>query len=132
MGVTIPRGRWRMGQARDVVERYYEAFDRKDPAWREMVTPDVRFDGPLQQAATAEEFRELTEQFLQFHKATRLRARFEDGDQVCSILEFDLTTPAGDDMSCLVTELATVKDGRLAELELVYDPRAFAAAFGLS
>jgi hypothetical protein len=41
-------------------------------------------------------------------------------------------TPSGGDLSCLVTELATVKDGRLAEIELVYDPRAFAAAFGLS
>jgi hypothetical protein len=35
-------------------------------------------------------------------------------------------------MSCLVSELATVRDGRLAEVEIVYDPRAFAAAFGLS
>jgi ketosteroid isomerase-like protein len=51
---------------------------------------------------------------------------------VSSFLEFDLTTPAGEAMSCLVSELATVKDGRIAEVEIVYDPRAFAAAFGLS
>jgi ketosteroid isomerase-like protein len=121
-----------MGQAREVVERFYEAFDRKDPAWQEMVASDVRFEGPLQHATNADEFREITGQFLQFHKATRLRARFEDGDQVCSIFELDLVTPAGDDLSCQVAELATVKDGRLAEVEIIYDPREFAAAFGLS
>jgi ketosteroid isomerase-like protein len=68
-----------MGEARAVVERFYDAFDRKDPAWKEMVAPDVRFRAPLEQAASAEEFRELTERFLQFHKTTRVRARFEDG-----------------------------------------------------
>ena len=121
-----------MGSARDVVERYYDAFDRKDPVWKDMVSSDVRFQAPLEQATNAEEFREITERFLQFHESTRVRARFEDGDQVCSFLEFDLTTPAGGAMSCLVSELATVKDGRLAEVEIVYDPRAFAEAFGLS
>lgn len=121
-----------MGQAREVVERFYEALDRKDPVWQEMVAPDVRFEGPLQRATNAEDFREITEQFLQFHKGTRVRARFEDGDQVCSILELDLVTPTGGDLSCLVTELATVKDGRLADVEIIYDPREFAAAFGLS
>jgi ketosteroid isomerase-like protein len=121
-----------MGQARDVVERYYEAFDRKDPAWKDLLAPDVQFVGPLERAGNAEELRQLTERFLPFHKATRVRVRFEDGDQVCSIMDFELTTPTGEPLSCLVTELATVKDGKLSEIEIVYDPREFATAFGLS
>ncbi len=121
-----------MGQAREVVERYYEAFNGKDPAWKELVGSEVRFEGPLQHATNAEEFIQITEQFLQFHKRTRVRARFEDGDQVCSVLEFDLRTPSGEDLSCVVTELARVVDGRLSEVEIIYDPRAFAAAFALS
>lgn len=121
-----------MGQARDVVERFYKAFDSKDPAWKDMLTPDVHFTAPLQRASNAEELTEITEQFLQFHTATRVRARFEDGDQVCSIMEFDLTSPTGEPFSCLVSELATVKDGKVSEFEIVYDPREFAAAFGLS
>jgi ketosteroid isomerase-like protein len=121
-----------MGDARDVIERYYDAFGRKDPAWKELVAPDVRFAGPLQSAAGSKQFNEITEMFLQFHKATRVVARFEDGNRVCSILDFDLTTPAGAEMSCLVTELATVADGRLSDVTIIYDPRAFAAAFGLS
>ncbi|MCA1832408.1 MAG: nuclear transport factor 2 family protein [Actinomycetota bacterium] len=121
-----------MGTARDVVERYYDAFDRKDPAWKELVASDVRFEGPLQQASGSEEFSAITEMFLGFHKTTRVVARFEDGDRVCSILEFDLATPAGGEMSCVVTELATVEDGRLSDVKVIYDPREFARAFGLS
>lgn len=121
-----------MGKARDVVERYYGAFDRKDPTWKELVAPDVRFAGPLQSASGSEQFNEITEKFLQFHKATRVVARFEDGNRVCSILDFELATPAGEEMSCLVTELTTVDDGRLSDVRIIYDPRAFAAAFGLA
>lgn len=121
-----------MGKARNVIERYYEAFDRKDPAWKAMVARDVRFEGPLQAASGSQEFNEITEMFLQFHRATRVVARFEDGPQVCSILEFDLATPSGEDMSCVVAELATIADGTLADVRVIYDPRAFAAAFGLS
>ena len=121
-----------MGEARTVVEQYYNAFDRKDPAWKDLVSPDVRFEGPLQRATGSEEFNGITEMFLQFHRSTRVIARFEEGSRVCSILEFDLTTPSGGDLSCVVAELATVADGRLSDVKIVYDPRAFAAAFGLS
>jgi ketosteroid isomerase-like protein len=121
-----------MGTAQQVVERYYEAFDRKDSRWKDLVARDVRFEGPLQKAAGSDEFNAITEMFLQFHKATRVVARFENGSQVCSILEFDLSTPSGGELSCVVAELATVEDGRLSDVKIVYDPRAFAAAFGLS
>jgi ketosteroid isomerase-like protein len=121
-----------MGKARDIVERYYKAFDRKDPSWKDLVSPDVRFEGPLDRAHGAEAFNRITEMFLECHKATRVVARFEDGDQVCSILEFDVATPAGEELTCVVTELATVADGRVADFRVVYDPREFAAAFGLS
>lgn len=119
-----------MGNAKAVVERYYEAFDRKDPAWKELVAPDVRFEGPIQRASSFEEFRDITEMFLQFHKQTRVIARFEDDGRVCSILEFDLATPAGGEMSCVVAELATVSDGKLSDVKIIYDPRALADAFG--
>jgi len=53
-----------MGQALEVVKRYYAAFDRKAPDWRQLVTDDVSFVGPLQRASGATEFSALTEQFL--------------------------------------------------------------------
>ena len=121
-----------MGEAREVIERYYDAFDRKDPAWKNLVAPDVRFAGPLQSAVGAEQFGEITEMFLAVHKSTRVVARFEDGPRVCSILEFGVATPAGGELSCLVGELATVEDGKLSDVTIIYDPREFAAAFGLS
>lgn len=120
-----------MGQALDVVERYYKAFDRKEPGWRRLVSDDVSFVGPVQRASGIKEFVALTEQFLQFHKGTRVVRRFEDGDDVCSIYEFALSTPSGAAMSCAVVEWARVAGGRIADLKLYYDPREFVKAFGM-
>ena len=120
-----------MGKALDVVKRYYEYFDTKRKGWRELVTDDVRMEGPMQRASGAKEFIALTEQFLQFHKATKVLKRFEDGDNVCSIYTFTLNTPAGSTMTCEVVEWAKVSGSKVAEFKLYYDPREFAKAFGM-
>jgi hypothetical protein len=100
--------------------------------WKDLVSADVRFDGPLQKASGSKQFNEITEMFLTFHRQTRVLARFESGDQVCSIMEFDVATPAGGELTCVVTELATILDGKISDVRIIYDPREFAAAFGLS
>ena len=52
-------------QAREVVERYYTAFDGHTDEWKDLVTDDVVFDGPVQHARGKAEFVGLTGQFLQ-------------------------------------------------------------------
>ena len=58
--------------AQEVVERYYAAFDAHRNDWQDLVTDNVVFDGPVQQARGKAEFVELTAQFLGAHRATRL------------------------------------------------------------
>jgi ketosteroid isomerase-like protein len=114
-----------------VVTRYYEAFDAHRDGWKDLVTDDVSFVGPLQNARGRQALVALTEQFLRFHRATRVLRRFEEGDSVCSIFEFAVTMPAGKPLTCQVAEWARVDQGRIAEFRLFYDPREFAKAFGL-
>ena len=121
-----------MASALNVVERYYEAFDNKRGGWKDLVTDDVSMVGPLQRATGREEFVALTDGFLRFHRKTRLLDRIAGGDQVCSLYEFDLDTPAGQPLTCAVTEWARVSGDRICEFRLFYDPRAFAQAFGMA
>lgn len=115
----------------DVVKRYYEAFDAHRDGWQDLVAEEVKFDAPIQKARGKQEFVALTAQFLHFHKETRLLQRFEQGDSVCSILEFVMDSPAGQSLTCEVAEWARVDRGRIFEIKLLYDPRGFAKAFGL-
>ena len=117
-------------QARDVVERYYSAFDAHTEDWKDLVTDDVVFDGPLQHARGKAEFVGLTGQFLQAHRETHLLGRIANGNEVASLFEFDIEAPNGERMTCPVAEWATVVDGKIKEFRVYYDPRAFVRAFG--
>ena len=64
--------------ARDVVERYYAAFNAHRNEWQDLVADDVVFDGPVQRARGKAAFVDLTAQFLGAHRATRLLRRIAD------------------------------------------------------
>jgi ketosteroid isomerase-like protein len=118
--------------ARDVVERYYAAFDAHQNEWQDLVTDDVVFEGPVQHARGKAEFLKLTAQFLNAHRATRLLRRIADGNTVSSMFEFVVDTPSGYELTCPVAEWATVSDGRINEFRVYYDPREFVRAFGMA
>jgi len=118
--------------AQDVVERYYAAFDAHRNDWQDLVTDDVVFEGPVQHARGKAEFVGLTAQFLGAHRATRLLRRIADGDTVTSLFEFVIDAPGGQQLTCPVSEWATVRDGRITEFRLYYDPREFVQAFGMA
>jgi ketosteroid isomerase-like protein len=118
-------------QARNVVERYYSAFDAHESGWQDLVTDDVVFDGPVQHARGRAELVEMTAQFLQAHRGTRLLGRIADGNRVASLYEFDLDAPDGRRMTCPLAEWATVDAGRISEFRVYYDPRDFMRAFGI-
>ncbi|MDR0359103.1 MAG: nuclear transport factor 2 family protein [bacterium] len=121
-----------MAQALDVVNRFYDATDRRRadelPA---LVTEDVTFAGPLMQATGAEQYVAMNEQLLGFHAETRMLRQFEDGSDVCSLYEMRMRTPAGGSLTLVVADWITVRDGRIAEQRLYFDPREFAQAFGM-
>jgi ketosteroid isomerase-like protein len=117
--------------AREVVERYYAAFDAHRHEWQDLVADDVVFEGPLQRAHGKAEFVALTGQFLSAHRATRLLRRIADGSTVTSMFEFVVDAPNGQQLTCPVAEWATVSDGRISEFHVFYDPREFARAFGM-
>ena len=118
-------------QARDVVERYYAAFDAHSQDWTDLITDDVVFDGPIQHARGKAEFVALTQQFLHAHRGTRLLGRVANSDEVASLLEFTIDAPSGEQLTCTVAEWAMIVDGRVKEFRVYYDPRAFVRAFGM-
>lgn len=114
-----------------IVENYHKAFSRQAPEWQDMVTEDVKFEGPVAKASNKKEFVEMTQQFLQFHKSMTVLKRLADGDHVSTFFECVLGTPSGKEMTCSIAELAKVRDGKISEFKIYYDPREFAKEFGM-
>ena len=121
-----------MGRAKDVVDRFYEATNaRRAQDLPALVSDHVTFVGPLMRATGAQEYVAMNEQLLGFHAGTRMLRQFEDGEEVCSIYELDMSTPAGGSISVTIADWIRVADGKIASQRIYFDPRAFADAFGM-
>lgn len=121
-----------MGHAKDVVDRFYEVTNsRRAQDLRALVADDVTFDGPLMQSTGAKGYVAMNEQLLGFHAGTRMLRQFESGEDVCSIYEMDMSTPAGGSISVTIADWIRVTDGKIASQRIYFDPRAFADAFGM-
>jgi ketosteroid isomerase-like protein len=121
-----------MARALEIVNRFYDATNnRRADELPALVTDDVTFVGPAMQATGAREYVGMNEQLLGFHQGTRMLRQFEDGDDVCSVYELRMTTPAGGSLTLRVADWITVRGDRIAEQHLYFDPREFAQAFGM-
>lgn len=122
----------------EIVNRFFALTDVKGrnvpdllPSIRDLLTEDFAFSGPLMKTEGREQYIGLLGQFLQAHVGYRFHHQFADGDGVCSIYEMTVRTPAGGTLAITMADWLTVCDGRICRQKLYYDPREFAAAFGL-
>ena len=122
-----------MGQALQLVNQFYDiSLKQKDAdGLRSLIAEDFAFVGPLAKTTSAEDFVALNKQFLPAHVETRFLYQFEAGDQVCSIYELDLRKPNGGLFTTTMADWVTVRNGRLAEQRIYYDPREFEKAYGM-
>lgn len=114
------------GGGRLVVE-YLDAFAAGDfETVRRLVTDDFSFAGPIVQAHGREEFLAASAQLVPLMRGYRMLMQWDEGDDVCSVYEFSLQTPAATG-SVVMAEWNTVRDGQLASSRLIFDTAAFLA-----
>ncbi len=114
-----------MTTASQVFTDYLSAFTSGDmKTAQSLVADDFTFDGPMMQVEGKKAFFAGTTQLAPISRGFKMLRQFEDGDEVCSIYEFEVGSPATPG-SVLMTEWCTVRDGQLASSKLVFDTAAF-------
>jgi ketosteroid isomerase-like protein len=116
------------GQARsprDIVGAYLDAFyngafDRA----RRLLADELVFTGPFVQVTGADAFLVSAEGLRAIVRGHRTIKQISDGDQVSTLYEMHLETPAGSG-SVRVNEWNTVHDGTITQADLVFDTSAF-------
>ena len=110
-----------------VFNAYLDAFTSGDlDAAYALIADDFVFEGPMLQSVGKAAFVEGSRGLQPIARGHTLLRQFEDGDEVCSLYDFDVETPAGSG-SVTMAEWNVVRDGRLASARLVFDTAAFAA-----
>ena len=121
-----------MGQALDIVNRFYATTDAHDvEGIAEHITEDVSFVGPLMTTETADAYLEINRQLLSHHAATRMLHQFESADAVCSVYEMDIAAPDGTTFTTEMADVIQIAGDKIVSQRIYYDPRRFAEAFGL-
>ncbi len=116
-----------MATASEVFNDYLSAFESGDmDRARALVADDFSFEGPMLQVDGKDAFFEAVSDLASIIKGHTILKQFEDGDDVCSIYDFEIETPAGAG-SVTMSEWCTVRDGRLTSARLVFDTAAFNA-----
>ena len=108
-----------------VVSAYLEAFyaGHFDIA-RCLVADDLSFKGPFVQVDSADALFASAKPLQQIVKGHRPIKQWRDGDEISTLYEMNLETPAGNG-SVLVSEWNTVRDGKVTSATLVFDTAAF-------
>jgi ketosteroid isomerase-like protein len=113
--------------AADVFCEYLDRFTAGDIAGAaELLTDDFSFDGPILQSEGKAAFLAGASGLGPIVRGNQMIRQWVEDDQVCSIYEFKIETPAGPG-SITMTEWATVRDGKLASARLIFDTAEMAA-----
>lgn len=113
-----------MGQALDLVNRFLQS---QDPSF---LADDFQFLGPVDQTTGIDAFMKLNAGFFPLVTGMRMLKQFEQGSDVCSLYEMDLTSPSGTSLTLHIADWVVVESGKMVKERIYYDAREFAAAFG--
>ena len=110
-----------MADAAPLAATYFRAWqDRDFEMYRSVLADDVTFDGPIGQARNAGECVQGIKGLSQIVSRIVVRRVFVDGDDVTTWFELH-TTAAPEPL--LVANWIHVRDGKIAAIRVVFDPR---------
>jgi len=111
----------------DVFRSYLERFTSGDAnGAAELLDDNFSFDGPMLQATSKAEFLAGSAALGPIVRGCDIHRQWVDGDDVCSIYDFKVETPAGAG-SIPMAEWSVVREGKLMSSRLLFDTAAMAA-----
>ena len=115
-----------MTDPRQIGEGFFEAWTSKDfERARGLLHDDLSFEGPIDSFGDADSYLASLRQLSGIVTGAEKHKVFVDGDDVCVIYDLK-TAPVPVSRTC---EWYRVRDGRIAEVSVVFDARPFAPLF---
>jgi hypothetical protein len=111
----------------EVFRNYLDRFTAGDlEGAAELLADGFAFQGPMLQAQGKDAFLSGASGLKPIVRGNRMLRQWEDGEEVCSVYEFNVETPVGSG-SVPMTEWARVRDGKLVSARVIFDTAQMAA-----
>lgn len=109
----------------DIFRAYLERFTGGDvEGAAELLADEFAFDGPILQAKDKAEFLAGSATAASMARGCTIHRQWADGENVCSVYDFEIETPAG---AIAMAEWSVIRDGKLVSSRLLFDTAAMAA-----
>ncbi|HEU5391315.1 MAG TPA: nuclear transport factor 2 family protein [Streptosporangiaceae bacterium] len=110
-----------------IFRTYLERFTGGDvEGAAEFLADEFAFDGPILQAKDKAEFLAGSAAAAAMARGCTIRRQWADGEDVCSVYDFEVQTPAGAG-AIPMAEWSVIRDGKLVSSRLLFDTAAMAA-----
>ena len=111
----------------DIFRTYLERFTSGDvEGAAELLAEEFAFDGPILQAKDKAEFLAGSVTAASMARGCTIHHQWADGDDVCSVYDFNIETPAGSG-AIPMAEWSVIRGGKLVSSRLLFDTAAMAA-----
>jgi SnoaL-like domain len=112
------------GMADDVVAEYQKALSQRNfEAARGLLKDDLRFKGPFEEFASADDYLKTVRGLWTIVDSVDLKHMSSAGNEVVILYEMATRTPAG---TQLIGEWYGVEDGKIAWIRALFDSAPFA------
>lgn len=112
-----------MGKSADIVNRFYEAWNKKDlNAMENLLTDNTVYEGPLITWKGKKEYLEGVKELLPVFNGLNVIKQFEDAKIVCSIMDIHMNTPEGP-VTIHSVDLVELSNDHISKSRAYNDPR---------
>ena len=112
---------------RETIEAYFDSLRRKD-AWENYFADTLvfaSFVSPPKRVEGRAAFLEATKGFYRMIASLDVRTLVVEGDRACATTRYQLQPPSGPPFRSDVAEVFVVQNGRIASLEIYFDPTPY-------
>lgn len=108
-----------------VVTAFGEGMKSGTDAWKEVVSNDIVFTGPVDQVSGLEAFTKLNEGFLSMVRGNKMKQAVEVSDFVITQIEMQVAMPSGKTITLDMSEWYEVRDNKIQSIKVYYDADEF-------
>jgi len=111
----------------EVVQQFYQALERKDfVAVRDCLHETSSLRGPFHTFNSIPPYLQALQDLSTVVERIEIQRMFMQGEDVCVLYDLVTNSPTG---TAFVAEWFQVKDGKIAAIQVVFDPRPFELLF---
>lgn len=109
----------------EVFQAFGQGLMSGTDSWKEVVSENIIFTGPVDQTEGLDAFAKLNEQFMPMMKGNEMKQVVSTDNFVITQVLMEIEMPNGKEMKLDMTEWYEISNGKIQSLKVYYDAEEF-------